>query len=144
MDLEIIVYSFHKLILGDSQLVIVPWQQDRLSEPGEDNVMAMTMAMEWLPFFLLLCQRRVVDRLSTLRTLTTRFVLLRVGASKESLCACALEALEALTEPLMECSNSWFSTKARPGHKKTHLNQSCCKSIHTESQCCMIVLFVHR
>ena len=46
MDLEIIVYSFHKLILGDSQLVIVPWQQDRLSEPGEDNVMAMTMAME--------------------------------------------------------------------------------------------------
>ena len=47
MDLEIIVLPFHKhkLILADHQLVVVPWQQDRLFEPDEDNEMATMMAM---------------------------------------------------------------------------------------------------
>ena len=47
MDLEIIVLPFHKhkLILADHQLVVVPWQQDRLVEPDEDSVMAMEMAV---------------------------------------------------------------------------------------------------
>ena len=37
MDLEIIVLPFHKLILADHKLVVVPWQQDRLFEPDEGN-----------------------------------------------------------------------------------------------------------
>ena len=50
MDLEIIVLPFHKhkLILADHQLVVVPWQQDRLVEPDEDSVMAMEMAVAML------------------------------------------------------------------------------------------------
>ena len=44
MDLENIVLPFHKLLLADHQLVIVPRQQDRLSEPDEDNVMAAMVA----------------------------------------------------------------------------------------------------
>ena len=46
MDLEMIVLPFHKLILSDHQLLVVPRQQDRLSKTDEDNVMAMMMAME--------------------------------------------------------------------------------------------------
>ena len=49
MDLEFIVLSFHKhkLSLADHQLVVVPWQQDRLFVPDDnDNVMAMVVAIE--------------------------------------------------------------------------------------------------